>query len=70
MVLALVLSIMSSRNAQPESILRQDAAPAATVAPQPVLPGAETSDSPEGTVVPEGPGNDPDESGNTEDPGN
>lgn len=38
MVLALVLSIMSSNVQQPESILRDDLAPAATT-PQPVLPG-------------------------------
>jgi hypothetical protein len=57
MVMALVLSIMSSRSAQPESILRSDDAPAATVAPEPLLPGAEP------TPV-------PDESGNNEDPGN
>jgi preprotein translocase subunit SecG len=37
MVLALVLSILSSRAQQPESILRQDLAPA-TTQPQPVLP--------------------------------
>jgi len=38
MVLSLVLAIMSSRSAQPESILRLDA-PAATTAPEPILPG-------------------------------
>lgn len=42
MVLALVLSIMSSRAQQPESILRQDLAPAPTTQPQPVLPGETT----------------------------
>jgi preprotein translocase subunit SecG len=40
MVLALVLSIMSSRAQQPTSILRQEQSPAASqVAPEPVLPG-------------------------------
>lgn len=63
MVLSLVLSIMSSRNAQPESILRQDVVPSATAAPEPVLPGAETPGAIEGTPV-------PNESGNNEDPGN
>jgi preprotein translocase subunit SecG len=38
MVLALVLSIMSSRSALPTSVLRPDAQPAA---PAPVLPGLE-----------------------------
>ena len=39
MVLSLVLAIMSSRTQQPESILRQDQAPAAAPAPEPLLPG-------------------------------
>lgn len=38
MVLALVLSIMSSRAAAPESVIQVDA-PAANTAPEPVLPG-------------------------------
>jgi len=38
LVLALVLSILSSRAQQPESILRPDA-PSALPAPEPVLPG-------------------------------
>jgi preprotein translocase subunit SecG len=38
MVLALVLSIMSSRAAAPESVIQVDA-PATTAAPEPVLPG-------------------------------
>jgi preprotein translocase subunit SecG len=37
MALSLVLSIMSSRAALPESILRQDAAPSLPVAAQPIL---------------------------------
>ena len=41
MVLALVLSIMSSRARAPESVIQVNA-PAATTAPQPVLPGATT----------------------------
>ena len=39
MVLALVLSILSSRSAAPSSILRQDSAPTAPAA-QPILPGS------------------------------
>lgn len=38
MVLALVLSIMSSRARAPESVIQVDA-PATTTAPEPVLPG-------------------------------
>jgi len=38
MALSLVLSIMSSRAALPQSILRQDAAPTLPVAAQPILP--------------------------------
>lgn len=38
MVLALILSIMSSRSAAPESVIQVDA-PAAQTAPEPVLPG-------------------------------
>jgi preprotein translocase subunit SecG len=56
MVLALVLSIMSSRAAAPESVIQVDA-PAATTQPQPVLPG---TDAP---VVPEGSGAAPDPEG-------
>ena len=41
MVLALVLSIMSSRAQQPASILQQDQAPPTQVAPEPVLPGGD-----------------------------
>ncbi len=43
MVLALVLAILSSRSAQPDSILRQDATPTAPAAAQPLLP---TGDAP------------------------
>ena len=46
MLLSLVLSIMSSRAQVPQSILRQDLAPAAPVA-QPILP---TFDQPEGAA--------------------
>lgn len=67
MVLSLVLSIMSSRSRQPDSILRQDfqqqqqGAPA----PEPVLPGLQEEPPPtEGGEVPppggEGPGAGPD----------
>ena len=38
MALSLILSIMSSRAALPQSILRQDAAPSLPVAAQPILP--------------------------------
>lgn len=38
MVLALILSILSSRSATPESVIQVDA-PATTTAPEPVLPG-------------------------------
>lgn len=47
MVLALVLSIMSSRAQLPESVI-QVQAPAATSAPEPVLPGL--GDAPSGDV--------------------
>ena len=39
MVLALVLSIMSSRSSAPQSVIQVNA-PAAQTAPEPVLPGA------------------------------
>jgi hypothetical protein len=38
MVLAFVLSILSSRSRQPESVIQIDA-PAGAPAPQPILPG-------------------------------
>lgn len=38
MILALVLSIMSSRSAAPESVIQVDA-PAVQTAPEPVIPG-------------------------------
>lgn len=41
MGLALVLSIMSSRAQQPQSIIRPDAAPATAPAPEPLLPGVD-----------------------------
>lgn len=56
MILALVLSIMSSRSRAPESVIQVDA-PAATTAPEPVIPGS-------GNEPP--PGND----GSTGNPGN
>ena len=57
MVLALVLSIMSSRAQAPQSILQQDFQPAApTTTPQPVLPGAggvaPVAPAPEGAGAP------------------
>lgn len=45
MVLALVLSIMSSRAQQPTSILEQDMVPS-TTQPTPVLPGGEVTEPP------------------------
>ena len=56
MVLALVLSIMSSRATTPESIIQIDA-PAPTTQPEPVLPGTGTDAPP---VVPEGGATPPD----------
>lgn len=41
MVLALMLSIMSSRQQRPESLLRQEFQQTAPVAPQPILPGVQ-----------------------------
>ena len=60
MLLALVLSIMSSRAQAPSSVIQIDpAAPATNVAPEPVLPGVqpETAPAPEGGATPEDPGN-------------
>lgn len=61
MVLALVLSIMSSRSAQPESVIREGLQPtqqgAPATAPEPVLPGAgqgEPTATPEPVVPPTG----------------
>lgn len=48
MVLAFILSILSSRARQPESVIQIDA-PAAAPAPQPILPGAGDAG---GTAVP------------------
>ena len=47
MVLALVLSIMSSRSALPESVIQVNA-PAAETAPAPVIPGATEQPAAEG----------------------
>jgi len=59
MVLALVLSILSSRAQQPESVI-QVQAPATTTAPQPILPGAGAEAPPaggaKGTANPDNPG--------------
>lgn len=60
MVLALVLSIMSSRQQAPTSVIEVNA-PAATTAPQPVLPGVGTQPATEGNEPGAGagdPGND------------
>ncbi len=55
MVLALILSILSSRSRAPESIIQLDA-PAAQTAPAPVLPGASTTPA-GGDAPPSGSGN-------------
>lgn len=58
MVLALVLSIMSSRATTPQSVIQVNA-PASTSAPEPILPGvggeAPAAGAPEGTT-PDNPG--------------
>jgi preprotein translocase subunit SecG len=59
MVLALVLAILSSRSAQPTSVLRQDADPTAPAAAQPLLP---TGAAPAGGAATTGGGGD--DSGN------
>jgi preprotein translocase subunit SecG len=51
MLLALVLSIMSSRSQVPQSILRQDLAPTAPAA-QPILPLLQTGDAGDGSAEP------------------
>jgi len=57
MVLALVLSIMSSRAQQVQSVI-QVPAPAATTAPAPVLPGAaQPAPAPGAATEPAGPSN-------------
>jgi preprotein translocase subunit SecG len=64
MTLALVLSILSSRARQPQSVI-QVAPPAAAPAPQPVLPGIETEPATPGAGA-----NDPAPAAGTGDPGN
>jgi len=51
MILAVVLSILSSRAQQPESVI-QVQAPATAPAPEPVLPGAGTQTPPSGAQTP------------------
>ena len=53
MVLALVLSIMSTRSRAPESVIQVEA-PTATTAPAPVLPGAAGQPNTEGATGAEG----------------
>lgn len=58
MVLALVLSIMSSRTAQPDSVIREGLQPgqqqgAPATAPEPVLPGAGAGSQEEPATTPE-----------------
>ncbi len=61
MVLALVLSIMSSRAQQPESVIQIEAPASTAPAPEPILPGAGSTTPPPGgatgTVDPDDPGN-------------
>jgi preprotein translocase subunit SecG len=54
MVLAFVLALMSSRAQQPQSILRQDQAPATQTAPEPILPGEPVPDAGGGAAPPSG----------------
>ena len=63
MVLALVLSIMSSRAQQPESILRPDA-PSGLTAPEPVLPGTTSEPVNPGEGAEDASGSDDDPVGN------
>jgi preprotein translocase subunit SecG len=53
MALALVLSIMSSRSAQPQSVI-QVPTPATSTAPQPVLPGPGAQPNGAAPTTPEG----------------
>ncbi len=55
MVLALILSIMSSRSAQPESILQQDLQEQ-PAAPTPILPGLNQEPGTQGATPPPGEG--------------
>ena len=56
MGLALILSIMSSRAQQPESIIRPDVAPATAPAPEPLLPGVDQPAGDAGGAAGEVPG--------------
>jgi preprotein translocase subunit SecG len=56
MVLALVLSIMSSRAEIPQSVIQVNT-PAAQTAPEPVLPGLSGETAPEGAAPEGAPGN-------------
>lgn len=60
MVLAVVLSILSSRAQQPESVIQVQAPAASTTAPEPILPGAGATTPPSGgatgTANPDNPG--------------
>jgi len=51
MFLALVLSIMSSRAEQPQSILQQQNVVPTTSIPQPILPGGDAAGNPAGGAV-------------------
>jgi len=65
MSLALALSIMSSRSAQPQSVI-QVPTPAASTAPEPVLPGAggEPGAAPAPVTTPDGTAPEPGNPGN------
>ncbi len=64
MVLSLLLSILSSRARQPESILRQEMTPPAATQPEPVLPGVTEEGSGGGGDQPPATGGGADQGGN------
>lgn len=60
LALALILSVMSSRSGQPDSILREEFQQTApTTAPQPVLPGLQPEGDGAGAAEPQVPGTEP-----------
>jgi hypothetical protein len=63
MVLALVLSILSSRAQAPTSVIQVNT-PASQTAPEPVLPGVGGQTAPEGARPPGGGAQDPGNDGN------
>jgi preprotein translocase subunit SecG len=63
MVLALVLSILSSRAHSPTSVIQVNT-PASQTAPEPVLPGVDGQTAPQGAPPPGGGAQDPGNDGN------